>query len=118
MSDSIYIRDLVLPVVIGTNPEERLAPQNLTFNLELSCDLSKAGNSDDLADTVDYFTLCERMTALISASSFYLLERLAEAIAELSLSTDGVTRVSVTIEKPNVLPNARSAAVRIVREHR
>lgn len=115
MNDQIFIRDLAVDVVIGTNPEERLASQRLLLNLSLTCDLSVPGQSDTLADTVDYFTLYERIVCAAETSRFFLLEALAQELAKIALETDGVISVTVEIEKKAVLPKARAAAVCITR---
>lgn len=116
MADQIYIRDLTLSVIIGTNPEERLTRQNIILNLELQCDLTLAGRSDNLDDTVDYFSLYQQIVSLAETSNFFLLERFAQAVAELSLCSSRVRAVTVTLDKPAVLPLARAASIRITRE--
>ena len=47
--DRIFIRDLALRCIIGIYPEERREKQDVVINVEMHCDLGKAGASDDLA---------------------------------------------------------------------
>ena len=42
---------------------------------------------------------------------------MADAVAELCLSQQGVLQVDVRVEKPNALRFARSVAVEITRKH-
>ena len=58
--DRISITGLKADAVIGTFPEERIKPQRIIADIDIFCDLSAAGKSDDLADTIDYFELEER----------------------------------------------------------
>jgi len=113
--DRIHIRDLRLRAVIGVYPEERRDRQELVFNLELQTDLRQAGKSDRLEDTVDYKALKQRVIALVEASEYFLLEKLAEEVALACLATPGVTGVRVVVDKPGALRFARSVAVDITR---
>ncbi|MEZ5310168.1 MAG: dihydroneopterin aldolase [Microthrixaceae bacterium] len=53
-SDRIILRDLRLAGVVGVLPEERVRPQPLSIDIEILTDLTRAGLSDDLDDSVDY----------------------------------------------------------------
>jgi len=113
--DRIHIRDLRLPAIIGIYPKERRERQDIVLNLELRADLRRAGESDDLADTIDYKALKKRVIAHVEASRHLLLERLAAEIARLCLDTPGVLSVRVIVDKPGALRFARSVAVDIER---
>lgn len=115
--DSIIIRDLKLETIIGTNPDERVRRQQVIINLQLDCDLSKASQSDELSDTVDYFAIEERVTGFVTSSSFKLIERLAGAIADLCLENKQVKTVTVEIDKPDALIRPRSVAIRLIRSN-
>ena len=114
--DSIRIRGLRVPCIIGTTELERARRQEVVLDVSLQLGLSAAGRSDRLQDTVDYSELAARLAAQVGASSFQLLEALAEAVACTCLADPRVSQVEVRVEKPRAVPLARSAAVRIVRE--
>ena len=114
--DRIHIRDLAARCIVGVNPDERVNKQDVVINLTLYADLRKAGQSDRLADTVDYKAVKQKVLALVEASSFLLLERLAQAVADACLAQAGVRRVRVLVEKPAALRFARTVGVEIVRE--
>jgi FolB domain-containing protein len=113
--DKIHIRDLSLRTIIGTFPEERENRQDILLNIELRCDLAKAGKSDNLADTIDYKSVKKAIIAMVEASSFYLIEALVAKVADICLSYQGVESVKVTLDKPGALRFARSVAVEIER---
>ncbi len=115
--DQIYINDLELECIIGTKPEERESKQKVILNLSLECDLSKAGQSDDLADTVNYKELVDNISSLVEESSFYLLEKMAEEIAANCLAVENIASVEVDICKPAALEQAESAGILIQRRH-
>jgi len=116
MSDRIYIRDLLCDCIIGTNPDERVRKQRVVVNLVMECDLSRGGQSDDLADTLNYVTVKNEILEMIEHSSYQLLEGMSERIAGICLSYRMVSAVTVTIDKPTALTGARSVAVEIRRE--
>jgi len=116
MTDQIHIKDLLLRTVIGINPEERRARQDVLINLILFTDLRAAGTSDAIEDAVNYRTLTKRIIELVEGSQFYLVEKMAAEIAAICLEDARVERVQVRVEKPGALRFARSVGVVIERE--
>jgi len=114
--DKIVIKDLLTRCIIGVNEDERREKQDVLINLVLFADLRPSGRSDDLADSVDYRSIKKQVLALVEASQFYLVEALAEHIAEQCLANHRVQRVQVTVEKPSALRFARSVGVEIIRD--
>ena len=114
--DRIHIRDLRLRCIVGVYPEERDKTQDVTLQITLHADLQRAGRSDRLADTVDYKAIKLRIVKMVEASSFVLIERLAQAVADICLSHEAVRRVRVVVAKPGALRYARTVAVEIVRD--
>jgi len=115
MTDRIVIKDLFLRTIIGINDDERSNRQDVLINLELDADTRRAGQTDDIADAVNYRTITKNVIELVEDSRFFLVEKMAEEIAKLCLADTRVTRVSVAIEKPAALRFARSVGVRIER---
>jgi len=113
--DKIHIRDLALRCVIGVYPEERRDKQDVNINITLYADLSRAGRTDGLQHTVDYKAVKKGVVAMVEASTFQLVEALAEQIAAICLGSAGVEQVRVLVEKPGALRFARTVGVEIVR---
>lgn len=114
--DKITIRDIALRCVIGVYEAEREEKQDVLVSICLYADLREAGRTDNFEDTVDYKAVKKRVASLVEASKYYLVEALAEAIAQACLEFDKVERVDVTVEKPGALRFARTVAVEISRE--
>lgn len=115
LNDKIIIRDLRVNCIIGTNPDERVNRQNILLNLVIETDLSAAGASDKLDDALDYFVLKNKVVEHIENSQYFLIEKLAEKVAEICLSDSMVNAVEVTIDKPDAMDETRSVAVNIRR---
>ncbi|ABK42855.1 dihydroneopterin aldolase [Magnetococcus marinus MC-1] len=113
--DRIHIKDLLLRCIIGILEWERTTLQDVVINCTLHVDLRSAGLSDDIADTVNYKALNKNIIQLVEGSAFFLVEAMAEAIAELCLQDRRVKQCEVTVEKPGALRFARSVGVTVVR---
>ena len=114
--DRIAIRELSARCVIAIKDWERKKPQEISISVTLHADLSAACRSDDIGDTVDYKQLKQQILAFVEDSRFFLIERLADGIAELCLAQPRVERVDVVVDKLGALRFARSVAVEITRE--
>lgn len=113
--DRIILKDLRFRGIIGVHEWERLEAQEILVNLSLSVDLEKAGNSDDINDSVNYATIADKIKKLVETASRQTVEALARDIANCCLSFPGVKRVRVRVEKPKALPFAGSVGVEIQR---
>ena len=114
--DKILISDLLVRCIIGVHDEERRERQDVLINLALSVDLSKAGTSDRLEDSVDYRAVNKQILSMAEGSQFHLVESLAQAVADICLENPLIKEVWVRVEKPGALRFARSVGVEIVRQ--
>lgn len=80
--DCIHLTGIRSYGYTGALPEEQVLGQWFEVDLILWLDLSLAGQSDQLQDTLDYRSAIAAVQQLISTARFALLERLASAIAD------------------------------------
>lgn len=109
------LRGLRLLGRCGALPEEADRPQPLEVDLDVELDLSAAGASDDLGDTVDYGTLCALVERVVGAGHVSLLEHLADLLAGAVLGADArITSVTVWLRKlrPPVPQDLATSGVR------
>jgi len=116
--DRIELRGLRVVGTIGVLSEERLRAQPFEIDVDLYADLSAAGRSDDLTDTVDYGAVTRAVEEVVATERHQLLERVAQRIAEVVL--DGhplVDEVDVTVRKlrPPVAHDLSTSGVRVRR---
>ena len=115
MCDLIRVVDLEVFSRIGVPEEERREPQRLLVSLEMSVDsVAAAAKSDDLALTVNYYRVAQRVKALATEGERKLIETLAEELATELLGSFAMKKIVVEIKK-FVLPDARYVAVKIER---
>ncbi len=116
-ADRMLLHGMVFYGYHGVSPEEQRLGQRFVVDVELETDLSKSGDSDDLADTIDYGKVYETVAPIVQGAPYRLLEALATAIANKVLQTFPVNGVLVRVKKPGVpLPGALDyAGVEVVR---
>jgi FolB domain-containing protein len=115
--DTVRIEQLELDCIIGINPWERLTKQRITIDIEINADLSAAGKSDAIEDTINYRTISKAVTSEIEESSYGLVEALAARVAEICLDDERAQSVEVTVRKPGAVRKAAAVGV-IVRRSR
>ncbi len=115
--DTLYINDLIIPCIIGIFENERKEKQQIIINVALSVDTQKAGKSDDIKDTVNYHDLSIKIVNMVEKSKFYLLEKLAQEIANICLKNKLIKQVTVRVEKSKAVKLAKSSAIEIIRNN-
>jgi 7,8-dihydroneopterin aldolase/epimerase/oxygenase len=98
--DSIQVSGIRAYGYVGYLPEERVLGQWFEVDLTLWVDLSTAGKSDDIADTLDYREAIAIVKEQIATAKFALVEKLVSAIADKILSLEKVNQVRVKLSKP------------------
>ncbi|KAH7359078.1 FolB domain-containing protein [Plectosphaerella cucumerina] len=110
-SDSLQLRQLRVPTLVGVNDNERTAKQVVVADIEVD-------NFDD-PECDDYPTLERIAVQTMEESSFETLEALAAAIAtrlaehlrSREKPARPVWQIKVTLEKPTAIPMAQAAHV-------
>ncbi|HKI62095.1 MAG TPA: dihydroneopterin aldolase [Mariprofundaceae bacterium] len=115
VKDLVLIEGLEIRTVIGIYDWEREIRQTVRLDLEMSWDISRAGKSDDIADTLDYKAVSKRLIAFVEASSFGLIEALAEQCACILLDEFRVPWLRLKLSKPGAVRGSENVAVLIER---
>ena len=102
MKDSILLNNMQFTGKHGCSEEERQHNQPFIVDAEFFLDLSKAGNSDNLNDTVDYVAVFKTIESIIKGPSRNLIEALAEDITKTLLEKFSlIDSVKIVIHKPD-----------------
>lgn len=115
--DIIFIEGLSAEAIIGCLAWERRLKQRVVLDIALQLDTRTSAKSDNLADTLDYAALAEKVTHFVSESQFHLIEALAQAIADMILSEFSAQSVKICLQKPGAIPNAKSVKITIERNN-
>ncbi len=100
-SDRIALRGLRARGHHGVFDFERREGQDFVVDAVLHLDLAPAAASDDVADTVHYGLLADRLVAIVTGEPVDLIETLAERLAAECLTDDAVREVELTVHKPS-----------------
>lgn len=99
--DRIYIKGLDVFAYHGVMPKEKRDGQRFVLDITLDCDLSRAGRTDRLENTVDYTAVMDAAVQAMTENSYDLIERAASRTAEAILrAEEKVERVTLCLRKP------------------
>ena len=85
----------------GVNPEERVLGQEYLVDLAVGMDLTQAGASDRLEDTISYAHIYRAVRDVMEGEPRNLLEAAAQSVADRILSDFPVDSVSIRVKKPH-----------------
>ena len=111
----ITIVDLEVFFHVGVPDEERAKAQRLLLTVELDFDFAQAARTDNIAATIDYFAISQRLLKFGERRSWKLIEKLAADVADLVLTEYNPQSVTVEVKKFPI-PQARYVSVRLTRE--
>ncbi|MBR7193979.1 dihydroneopterin aldolase [Gordonia sp. SCSIO 19800] len=101
MADRIELRGLKVRGNHGVFDHERANGQDFYIDVVLWLDLRAAGESDDLADTVDYGTLAQQVAGIVGGEPRNLIEKVGAEVAESIMTDERIDACEVTVHKPS-----------------
>jgi len=113
--DTIFLEQVKVKTKLGVPEWERLKPQTILLDIEITCDLSQSCQSDAIEDTIDYGAVVSRIRETLTENSFKLVEALAEHVCQLILKEFNAESVKIKVAKPNILPDLKALGVIITR---
>ena len=82
---------------------------------EMGADIRAAAKTDSIENALDYKAVAKRLIDFVEGSDFFLVETLAERIAEIVLQEFGVTWVKLQLGKPGAVTGSKDVGVIIER---
>ena len=113
--DIIFLHDFKAKTLIGIYPWERKVPQTIQLDLEIALPTSRACQSDNIEDALDYALIIKRINEILIDKHFLLLEALAEHIAQTILKEFQSPWVKVSVAKLGIIRGVKKLGVRIER---
>ena len=110
MNARISIVDLEVLYHVGVPEAERATAQRLQLTVEMAFDFSAAARTNDLADTIDYFAVTQRLLRFGDGQNWKLIETLASDIANTILNEYKPAAVTVEVKK-FIIPETRYVSV-------
>lgn len=100
MTDRITLTGIRATGFHGVYDHERRDGQTFVADVALELSLARAAETDDVADTVHYGELADRVAAVLAGEPVDLLETVAARIAAVALADERVDAAEVTVHKP------------------
>jgi len=114
--DSVFIRQLIAPTIIGVFDAERDQPQSLLVDIDMRCDMQLAQQTDDIANALDYSLVRREVLKFCAQSQYQLLETLAHRLADHLQQRFDVDHLSIALtKKPGDMPDCAGVGVVITR---
>jgi 7,8-dihydroneopterin aldolase/epimerase/oxygenase len=113
--DIIFLREIRVDALIGVYEWEKRVPQTLQLDLEIALPNSRAGQSDKLADALDYSEIIAHIRNVLTSRHFNLIEAMAEHVAQILLDDFRAPWVRVSVAKLSAIRDCKQVGVRIER---
>ena len=113
----VFITNLALDALIGVYEHEKLNPQKIIINIDLTVSEDKRDIDDKLAGVVCYETIVNKIKTILAAGHVNLVETLAEQFADACLEDSRVIAARVRLEKPDAISEAASVGIEIERSN-
>jgi FolB domain-containing protein len=123
--DTIELRGLEIPCVVGVYPHERHMLQPLQLDVTMWLDTERAARKEGLSASIDYSAIAKQLSFLLSSCEFRMLETAAHALARYLLAPPAlgerraqIERVRIRLTKPAALGGMGVPSLEIERERR
>lgn len=116
--DIIFLRELKVDTLIGIYEWEKQVPQTLQIDLDIAVPDSRAGETDDIADALNYADVVRDIQRALASRHFNLIEALAETIAQILLNDFKSPWVRVSVAKLHAIRGSRQVGISIERGRR
>jgi dihydroneopterin aldolase len=113
--DIIFLGGLEIETIIGIYDWERQKKQTIVLDIEMAFDIKKAAQTDDIAHTLDYKAVSERVVSFVEQSQFFLVEKLIEEIATLLRTEFPIPWVKIILNKRGAITRAKDVGIIIER---
>ena len=110
---TVFIKDFIIEEIIGVHEHEKIKKQKIKFNIVLDINQSSVPNEKDIKSIVDYEKITNKLENLTKSKKYNFLESLAEDSFKEIFKDKRINSVTVKIEKPEAIKNAKSVGVEV-----
>ena len=111
-------KDLVFNTSIGLHDFEKKQKQQIKFNIEIDINSSLKPSGNNLNTIVNYEDIISSIKTLTQKKHYDLLEVLAEDIFFNLFRNKNIIKVNLKIEKPEIIKNAASVGIEIIKKRK
>ena len=111
----VIIKDLTLKILVGIHDFEKKNKQRVKFNIEILTDPYVTPNRKDLNSILNYEEVVIKIEKLTDSSHHELLEDLAENIFNILFKNKLVKKISLKLEKLDILKKTKSVGIEVTK---
>ncbi len=111
----IFLRELKVETLIGVYEWEKRVAQILQLDLEIALPDSRACETDDINDALNYADIVRHIQSALASRHFNLLEALAEHTAQIIIKDFKAPWVKVSVAKLQAIRNCKMVGISIER---
>ena len=109
----VIIKNLIINMFVGIHAFEKKKKQRVKFNITITTDSKIEPNKKELSSILDYEKVIKNLNLLIEKRHYDLLEELSESIFEMIFNNKLVKKVSLKLEKLDVIKDAESVGIEV-----
>ena len=110
---TVFIKDFVIQEIIGIHNYEKTKKQEIKFNIVIDVNQSFVPDEKDINSIVDYEKITNKLENLTKNKKYNFLESLVEDSFEKIFEDKRINSVTIKIEKPEAIKNAKSVGVEV-----
>jgi len=110
---TVFIKDFIIDEIIGFYEYEKIKKQKIKFNIVLDVNQNSVPNERDIKSIVDYEKITNKLKNLTKNKKYNFLESLAEDSFKEIFDDKRINSVTIKIEKPEAIKNAKSVGVEV-----
>ena len=114
-ADVVFVKGLKVEAVIGIFVWERAITQPIMIDIALETDISKAAQSDNVADALSYKEVCDDVSAWCKELKAELLEHLAAKLIDRLFANYNCQKITLSVAKPTAIKEADAVGIQITR---
>ena len=111
----VIIKDLILSIFVGIHSFEKKKKQRVKFNIEILTDPYVFPNNKDLNSILNYEEVVIKIKKLTDSTHHELLEDLAENIFNILFKNKLVKKISLKLEKLDILKKTKSVGIEVTK---
>ena len=109
----VSVKNLILKISIGLHDFEKKKKQRVRFNIDIITDSNIKPDNNNLLSIVNYEDTINKITSLTKSEHHELLEDLAENIFDIIFKSKIVKKVSLKLEKLDIIKNTESVGIEV-----
>ena len=110
---AVFIKDFFIEEIIGIHKHEKIKKQKIKLNIVLDINQNSIPDEKDIRSIVDYEKITNKLESLAKSKKYNFLESLAEDSFKEIFEDKRINSVTIKIEKPDAIKNAKSVGVEV-----